>query len=166
MIVMKAQCFGTVLFQLVCTLSLKFHFSPLHCPHQLSQTVLLVALWQWSQCKTAGMKLGITSCLLRKLHLIIYLYPPFYFPVAKGTTLGSETRLEVCVCTREWYLFSLFLFFLFTIVVSFYLGEWLLSEHAQFVSVPVEMNSTAINTLFHVFQTWMRILTSLGRLEQ
>lgn len=32
---MKAQCFGTVLLQLVCTLSLKLPSSPLCCPHQL-----------------------------------------------------------------------------------------------------------------------------------
>lgn len=30
------------------------------------------------------------------------------------------------------------------VVVSCYLGEWLLSEHAQLMSVPVEINSTAI----------------------
>lgn len=40
------------------------------------------------------MKLGITSCLLRKLHLIIYLYTSFYFPVATGTTLGVKQDLK------------------------------------------------------------------------
>lgn len=56
--------------------------------------------------------------------------------------------------------------FLFFFCVCFLLGEWLLSEHAQFMSDPVEMNSAAIKTLFHVFQTHMRILSSLGRLEK
>lgn len=46
-----------------------------------------------------------------------------------------------------------FFVFSFFVVVSCYLGEWLLSEHAQFMSVPVEMNLTAIETLFRVFQT-------------
>lgn len=104
------------------------------------------------------MKLGITRCLLRKLHLVIYIYTSFYFPVDKGTTLGSETRLEVCICTRECSFFFFCSFLLF--------GEWLLSEHAQFVSAPVEMNSAAIKTLFRVFQTHVRILFSLGRLER
>jgi len=36
------------------------------------------------------------------------------------------------------------IFFFIVVVVLYYLGEWLLSEHAQFVSVPVEISSTAI----------------------
>lgn len=56
--------------------------------------------------------------------------------------------------------FSFFFFFRSRL----FLGEWLLSEHAQFMSVPVEMNSAAIQTLFHVFQTLMRILSSLEKL--
>lgn len=76
-------------------------------------------LWQWSQCNAAGMKLENTSFLLRKLHLIIYLCTSFYFLVAKGTTLGSETRLRVCICTRQWCLFSSFFVFAFYLVSGF-----------------------------------------------
>lgn len=104
------------------------------------------------------MKLEITSCLLRKLHLIIYLYTSFYFPVAKGTTLGVIQDLKYVFAPGNgvFFLFSFFCSFLF-------LGKWLLSEHAQFMPVPVEMNSAAIQTLFHVFQTHMRILSSLEK---
>lgn len=56
--------------------------------------------------------------------------------------------------------FSFFFFF----CSHLFLGEWLLSEHAQFMSVPVEMNLAAIQTLFHVFQTHMRFLSSLKKL--
>lgn len=105
----KVQCFGTVL-QLVCTLSLKLPSSPLCCPHQLvlnsfvGDSVALKSV-QDSWNATGNHKLS------SKEVSSIYLYTSFYFPVAKGTTLGSETRLEVCICTTEWCLFFFFLFF-------------------------------------------------------
>lgn len=160
----KVQCFGTVL-QLVCTLSLKLPLSPLCCPHQLVLNSFVgdsVALKSVQDSWNATGSHKLSSKEVSSIYLFIYLYTSFYFPVAKGTTLGSETRLEVCICTREWCLFFFFLFF----VVSCYLGEWLLSEHAHFMSVPVEMNSTAIKTLFHVFQTRTRISSSISRLEK
>lgn len=110
----------------------KIPFLSLHCPRQL---VLNSFVGGSVAVKSVHDSWNITGNhkLSSKKVASNYLFISFfYFPVAKGTTLGSETRLEVCICTREWRLFSFFPFFFFVVVVSCYLGEWLLSEHAQF----------------------------------
>lgn len=97
-------------------LSLKLPFPPLHCPCQLVPDGFVGAsVAVKSQCKAAGMKLEITSCLLRKLHLIIYLYTSFYFPFAQGTTLGVEQDLKYVFAPGNG-VFFLFFLFLFSLV--------------------------------------------------
>lgn len=137
------------------TFSLKLCFSLLHCPHQCPEQFcwwLCGSEVQGSWKETGNHKLSSNKAASLLL---------FTFQLPKAQLWGVKQDSE-CVFASGNGAFFLFLFFPSCLL----LGEWLLSEHAQFTSVPGEMNSTAIKPLFHVFQTHVRILFSLGRLEK
>ena len=115
--------------------------------------------------------MGVTSCFVRKLLLIIYLYTSFYFLVAEGTTLRSETRLKVCICTREWYLFFLMLLlFLVTQMNGFCqnmpnscLFQWRL---IQLLFKNYSSYGNFIPCFPNTNEDGMRVLSSLSRVEK